>query len=358
MQVFLTLLNWVQVRRHSDQEKDLHILVLRHQLAIAERKLRQPLRISRPEKLILVLLAARLRAVTGCPVKQLDGVIRLFQPETVFKWHRELVRRKWTYLPKARGGRPRTKPEIERLVVRLARENSEWGNGKIQGELFKLGYLINEETVANILKRYGIPSAPLRKRSVHWRQLMTHYREQILACDFFTVETAFLKTLSVMVFIELGSRRVHFAGCTAHPYQHWVTQRARQLVWELEERDSGVHFLIHDNDVKFTAAFDAVFQSEHITVIHTPLRAPNANAFVERWVRTVREECLDEVLIINQAHLDGVLRVYIDYYNRARPHRGIEQRTPIPQSIAKADGTVQCRNVLGGVVHDYYRDAA
>src|SRR5215216_5145978 len=153
MQVVSTLLNWVQLRRHSDQEKDLHILLLRHPLAIAERKFRQSVRISRPEKLILVLLAARLRAVTGCPVKQLEGVIRLFQPETVFKWHRELVRRKWTSLPKARGGRPRTKPEIERLVVRLARENSDWGNGKIQGELVKLGSLIDEQTVANILKR-------------------------------------------------------------------------------------------------------------------------------------------------------------------------------------------------------------
>ena len=243
-------------------------------------------------------------------------------------------------------------------MVRLARENSDWGNGKIEGELFKLGYLIDEQTVANILKRKGIPTAPQRKRSASWRQLFTHYQDQMLACDFFTVETVFLKTLYVMVFIELGSRRVHFAGCTAHPYQHWVTQQARQLVWELEERDPGVRFLIHDNDVKFTAAFDAVFQSEHIKVIHTPVRAPNANAFVERWVRTVREECLDKVLIINQAHLGGVLRVYIDYYNRARPHQGIEQRTPIPQSIAKADGTVQCRNILGGIVHDHYRDAA
>src|SRR5215213_10512678 len=144
---------------------------------------------------------------------------------------------------------------------------------------------------------------------------MTHYREQMLACDFFTVETVFLKTLYGMVFIELGSRRVHFAGCTVYPNQHWVTQQARQLVWELEERDPGVRFLIHDNDVKVTAAFDAMFQSEHITVIHTPVRAPNANAFVERWVRTVREECLDKIFIFNEAHLRRVMRDYIDDYN-------------------------------------------
>ena len=244
------------------------------------------------------------------------------------------------------------------MVVRLARENSDWGNGKIEGELLKLGYSIDEQTVAHILKRYGIPTAPQRKRSASWRQLFTHYQDQMLACDFFTVETFFLKTLYVMVFIELGSRRIHFAGCTAHPNQHWVTQQARQLVWELEERDPGIRFLIHDNDVKFTTSFDAVFQSEHIKVIHTPVRAPNANAFMERWVRTVREECLDKLFVINQAHLHHVLRDYIDYYNTARPHQGIEQRTPIPQTIAKAGGTIRCRNVLGGIVHDYYRDAA
>jgi putative transposase len=301
---------------------------------------------------VLAVLAARLRAVTGCAIQQLDGVIRLFQPETVFKWHRELVRRKWSYRRKALGGRPRTAQDIERLIVRLVRENSDWGNGKIQGELLKLGYALDEETVANILKRYGIPPAPLRKRSSSWRRLMAHYQEQILACDFFTVETFFLKTLYVLVFIELGSRRVHFTGCTAHPNQHWVTQQARHLVWELEERDPGVRFLIHDNDVKFTASFDAVFQSEHIKVIPTPVRAPNANVFMERWVRTVREECLDKILIVNQAHLRRVLREYIDYYNAVRPHQGLGQRTPIPQMRFEADGIIRRRNVLGGY-HPY-----
>ncbi len=358
MHLFATWLDCLWLGRHSDQEKDLQILLLRHQLAIAERKLKQPVRVSRAEKLTLAVLAVRLRAITGRPIKQFDHVIRLFQPETVFKWHRELVRRKWTYSPKSRGGRPRTKPEIERLVVRLARENSDWGNGKIEGELLKLGYSIDEQTVAHILKRYGIPTAPQRKRSTSWRQLFTHYQDQMLACDFFTVETFFLKTLYVLMFIELGSRRVHFAGCTAHPNQPWVTQQARQLVWELEERDPGIRFLIHDNDAKFTPSFDAVFQSERIKVIHTPVRAPNANAFMERWVRTVREECLDKLLVINQAHLHHVLREYIDYYNAARPHQGIEQRTPIPPTLSETGGTIRCRNVLGGIVHDYYRDAA
>jgi len=165
MHLFATWLDCLWLGRHSDQEKDLQILLLRHQLAIAERKLKQSVRVSRAEKLTLAVLAVRLRAVTGRPIKQVDHIFRLFQPETVFKWHRELVRRKWTYLHKARGGRPRTELEIERLVVRLAQENRDWGSSKIEGKLLKLGYSIDEQTVAHILKRYDIPTAPQRKRS-------------------------------------------------------------------------------------------------------------------------------------------------------------------------------------------------
>ncbi len=187
---------------------------------------------------------------------------------------------------------------------------------------------------------------------------MQHYKAQILACDFFTVDTLFLQTVYVLLFIELGTRRVHFAGCTAHPDAAWVTQQARQMVWALEDRAPAIHFLIHDNDTKFSATFDAIFQSEGITVIHTPFRAPNANAYAERWVRTVREECLRKLLIINQAHLRSVLREYVAYFNGSRPHQGIAQQTPIPMTIVSRDGPVCCREVLGGIVHDYYRDAA
>ena len=155
---------------------------------------------------------------------------------------------------------------------------------------------------------------------------MTHYKDQVLACDFFTVETLFLQTVYVLFFIEVGSRRVHFAGCTAHPNAVWVEQQARQMVWKLEERDPAIHFLIHDNDSSFTQAFDTVFRSEGIRVIHTPYHAPNANAHAERWVRTARDECLDNLLIINQAHLRRVMREFVIYYNTARPHQGIDQQ--------------------------------
>ena len=185
---------------------------------------------------------------------------------------------------------------------------------------------------------------------------MTHYKDQILACDFFTVETVWLKTIYVLFFIELGTRRVHFAGITPNPNQLWVTQQARQLIWKLGEQDSSLRFLIHDNDTKFPQSFDIVFLSEGFHVIHTPFHAPNANAFAERWGRSVREECLDHILILNAFHLKRVLLEYIDdYYNIARPHQGIGQCFPIPNETLKITGSIQCRKILGGIINDYYR---
>ena len=159
---------------------------------------------------------------------------------------------------------------------------------------------------------------------------MNHYKDQILACDFFTVETIWLKTIYVLFFIELGSRQVYIAGIASNLNGFWVSQQARQLVWELPGSDRSLCFLIHDNDTKFSKAFDAVFESEGIHVIHTPFQAPNANAFAERWVRTVREECLDHILITGSSHLKRVLVEYANYYNTSRPHLGIDNQTPIP----------------------------
>jgi hypothetical protein len=360
--IFSTLLAIVNVRRLSDQEKDLEILVLRQQLSILQRKLNHPIKPSKIEKLTLAVLTTKFKQTTRQTANQLRDVIRIFEPETVLRWQsfprtigdRELVRRKWTYPNKNKGGRPSISKETESLILRLARENSRLGYGKIVGELLKLGFHVSLTTVRNVLARCGIQPAPVRNGSIGWRHLMTHYKEQILACDFFTVETVFLQTLYVLFFIELGSRRVHFAGITTNPNQVWVTQQARQLVWELSDREKPLRFLIHDNDRSFCPAFDTVFESEGFHVIPTPLQAPNANAFSERWVRTVREECLDCILIFNAAHLRRVVIEFVDYYNTARPHQGIDQQTPIPQA-RPSSGTIQCRNVLGGIIHDYYR---
>ncbi len=355
-QIISTLMEFIRLGRKSESDKDLEILLLRHQLAIYERKQGRAPHLSRGEKLILIVLATRLKARTGRTIKAMGEVIRIVKPATLFRWHSELVRRKWTYRHR-NAGRPRTDKEIERLVLRFARENG-WGYERIEGELLKLGYTISHETVGNILNRHGIPPAPERAPSPSWRHLMTHYKDQLLACDFFTVETLFLQTLYVLMFIEIGTRRVHFAGCTAHPDNAWVTQQARQVMWGLESREPGIRFLIRDNDKKFTQAFDTVFRSEGIHVIPTPSHAPNANAYAERWIRSVREECLDKLLIINPAHLRRVMREYIEFFNTARPHQGLEQQIPVPKMAHETTGPVRCHTVLGGIIHDYYRDAA
>jgi transposase InsO family protein len=242
------------------------------------------------------------------------------------------------------------------MIVRLARENPRLGFDKIQGELLKLGYEVDRSTVRNVMRRHHLPPAPKRGRS-SWRTFLNHYRAQMLACDFFTIETITLRTLYVLFFIELGSRRVHLAGCTATPDSAWVTQQARQRMWALSDEPATMRFLIHDHDAKFSTAFDNIFVSEGLEIVLTPFQAPKANAVAERWVRSVREECLDHVLILNQRHLWNMLTEYTAYYNTARPHQGIGQQAPIPLIVSR-EGRVCCRDVLGGVIHDYYRQAA
>ncbi len=286
----------------------------------------------------------------------MGDVIRIVKPATLFGGHRELVRRKWTYRHR-NAGRPRTGKEIEQLVLRLAREN-DWGYERIEGELLKLGYTISHETVGNILNRHGIPPAPERESSPSWRHLVTHYKDQLLAYDFFYrrdfVSSNAVRTCRYRNWHASG----HFAGCTAHPDNAWVTQQDRQVMWELEDREPGIRFLIRDNDKKFTESFDTVFCAEGIDVIPTPYRAPNANAFAERWIHSAREECLDKLLIINQGHLRRVMREYMAFFNTARPHQGLEQQISVPITTHDNTGPVRCRTVLGGIIHDYYREAA
>jgi hypothetical protein len=185
----------------------------------------------------------------------------------------------------------------------------------------------------------------------------------MLAVDFFSVETIWLQRLYVLFFIELGSRRVHFAGCTANPTAQWVTQQARQLTWALAERPNAVRFLIRDRDQKFTDSFDEVFRSGGTEIIRTPFRAPQANGIAERFVRTVRSECLDGLLILNQQQLERVVAVFADHYNSHRPHRALQlnppeqRRPPVASTIAWAVIPVQRRDRLGGVVHEYARAA-
>jgi len=348
----------ISIGHISERDKNLELLILRQQIRILQRKLGQRQRITRTEKLTLAVLTTRMKRSVVDSRSWLSESLLIFKPETILKWHRELVRRKWALSRKRSPGRKKIDPELETLIVRLARENPRWGYGKIHGELLKLSYSIGRSTVRDVLKRNMLAPVPTRgQKGGSWRTFLNHYKEQMLACDFFTVETAWLKTIYVLFFIEIGTRRVHLAGCTTNPTSTWVTQQARNLVWVLEDDDHKLRFLIHDRDRKFTCTFDGVLIAENIEVIQTPFRAPKANAFAERWVRSVREECLDQLLVLGQGHLCRVLREYVDYYNQSRPHQGLQQRTPVPITDIEEEGEVCRREVLGGIIHDYYRMA-
>jgi hypothetical protein len=286
-QLFALILTLFRLRHISEADKDLEILILRQQLGILQRRQDKPIKPNRLEKLTLAVLAASLQKQPKRPVHQFKQLIRIFQPETVFGWHRQLVRRKWTQQRKNKVGRPPTSEDTKALVIRLARENN-WGYGKIEGELRKLGIKLSQTAIGNILREEGIEPAPVRAGSIGWKTLMRHYREHLVACDFFTIETITLKTLYVFFLIELGTRRVYLAGITQHPDGSWVTQQARNQIWLLQENETEFVGLIRDNDSKYTVAFDSVFESEGIHIIRTPFKAPNANAFAERWVCTVR----------------------------------------------------------------------
>jgi putative transposase len=280
----------------------------------------------------------------------------LVRPQTLLRWHRELVRRKWTFARRGSPGRPPIDPELRDAVLRLARENPRWGYLRIQGELRRLGIRVGATTIRRILRAYGLGPAP-RRRGPTWSEFLRAQAKGILACDFLTVETLRLKTIYVLFFIELRTRRVHIAGVTAHPDSVWVTQQARNLAYELEDRSSPVQFLVRDRDAKYSAAFNEVFRTEGVRVIRTPIRAPRANAFAERWVRTVRNECLDWILVRGTRHLERVLRAYARHYNGRRQHRGLDLAAPgdreSPPSLSIRSTPLVRRDLLGGLIHEY-----
>ncbi len=267
----------------SPDDKTLELLLLRQQVLILRRHQKRGPSVTRSEKLILLTLVAQFRQFADLQKDHLGQLILIFKPETLLSGHRRLVRRKWTFnnTPE-RLGRPPTDPQLVQHILRLARENR-WGDDRIQGELRKLGYCISHETVRKILRSQGILPVPFRKAASSWRTFVNHYKATLLACDFFTVETLRLQTLYVFFFIEVGTRRVHIAGITAHPTQAWVTQQARQFLWHLEAETFPPTHLIRDNDGKYSTGFDAVFASEGIELVRTPFHAPPANAYAERW---------------------------------------------------------------------------
>ncbi len=270
-------------------------------------------------------------------------------------WHRRLVRRHWTY-PHRRPGRPRLANETVELICRLARENPRSGYLRIVGELKKLGVAVSKTSVAAVLRRQGFRPAP-RRAGPSWSQFLQAQAQLVLATDFFTVDSVLLRRYYVLFVIEVHSRVVHLLGVTANPDGPWATQVARNFVADLEEHRQGFRFLLRDRDTKFTADFDAVLASAGIKVVRTPVQAPVANAFAERWVRTAREDCLDQLFVMSRRQLESVLCRYVRHYNRARPHRGLQLAVPEPYSDPSSGGTVRRHDVLGGIVHEYDRAA-
>jgi putative transposase len=248
---------------------------------------------------------------------------------------------------------------VRELILRFASENSDWGYVRIVGELRKLGIIVSATLVRNVPARSGIPPAP-RRHQLSWRSFLRQHAETVLACDFFTVDTVWLRRLYVLFFVSIGTRRVEYVACTSNPNATWMAQQARNLLMDLDDRGQQPRFLIHDRDTKFGRAFDGIFQSEEIAVIRTPIRAPNANAYAECWVGSVRRECLDRLLIFGHGQLEHVLRVYVCHFNKQRPHRGLELRPPDsrggldpPPPGTACTPQVRRRDLLGGLLHEY-----
>lgn len=332
----------LSVHRMDVVAKDAEILVLRHQVAVLRRQVARP-RFSWSDRAFIAALAR--------VVAKERWAAFLVTPETILRWHRALVRRRWTY-PHRRPGRPPLPEETVKLIVRVSRENPRWGYLRIVGELKKLGVTVSKGSVANVLRRHGLPP-PARRTGPSWAEFLRAQAKGVLATDFFSVDSVFLRRYYVLFVIEVERRVVHLLGVTANPDSSWVTQVARSFASDLEEAGRSFRFLLRDRDTKFTWSFDAVFTSIGVEAIKTPVRSPRANAFAERFVRTAREDCLDHLLIFDQQHLERVLGEYVHHYNLARPHRGLDLEPPQPRRASTKTGAVRRRDVLDGLIHEY-----
>ncbi|GAB2722845.1 integrase core domain-containing protein [Kitasatospora kifunensis] len=343
----------------SDREKDVEILALRHQLTVLERQLGVDRVKFAPED--RALIAAFLAPL---PREMLRRLRLLVQPDTVLRWHRDLMKQchARSCQPK-RPGRPRTVRSIRVLILRLVRENPAWGYRRVHGELATLGIKVAASTVWEILKAEGIDPAPDRSATT-WAGFLRSQADALLACDFIETVTLTGQRQYILAVIEQATRRIRILGTTAHPTAHWVSQAARNLAMDLEDAGATVSYMIRDRDAKFPALFDQILGDAGIKVVLSGIRVPRMNSVMERWVQTCRHELLDRTLIWNERHLRHALREFEYHHNGHRPHQAMHQAAPLravpepitdPGRMSRLD--IRRHDRLGGVIHEYQHSA-
>jgi putative transposase len=294
--------------------------------------------------------------------KLLSDVACVAKPETILGWYRRLIARKFDgSRNRSYPGRPRIEPEIEALIVRMAQENGRWGYDRIAGALANLGHQVSDQTVGNVLRRHSIPTAPKRSQTTTWKEFISAHMAVLAGSDFFTVEVLTwrgLTTYYVLFFLNLESRRITLAGITRHPTEAWMTQMARNAVDDTSGGLRQCRYVLHDRDTKFCAAFADVLASEGIRCLRLPPRSPNLNAYAERWVRSVKEECLSKLILFGERSLQRALTEFIAHFHSERNHQGKGNVLLLPaRPAACRRRTVRCRERLGGLLRYYWRAA-
>src|SRR5262245_31668970 len=294
----------------------------------------------------------------------LQDVATIVKPDTILGWHRTLAAKKFDGSTQRQSpGRPKIDPDLEALVVRMAQENRSWGYDRIVGALADLGLTVSDQTVGNILKRRGIPPAPERKKTTTWKEFIRTHMDVLVATDFFTTEVwtlGGLVTYYVLFFIHLGSRQIHVAGVTPHPNAAWMMQVARNVTMEAWGFLAPGQYLIHDRDGKYCPAFQHIIDAAGVKRVPLPPRSPNLNAYAERWVRSVKEECLSRLILFGEASLRHALTQYVAHFHHERNHQGKGNVLLFPAVSPDAErtGPIQCRERLGGLLKYYTCEAA
>ncbi len=351
---------WARLLAYMTGTVNQELLLQNEYLAAENRilraKLPSRLRLSNPERATLAEIGKRLGR------KALRAVACVAQPDTILAWYRRLIAKKFDGSKHRQyPGRPAIAPEVEALVVRMARENTGWGYDRIVGALTNLGHRLSDQTVGNILRRHGIAPAPKRSQTTSWKDFITAHKNVLAGADFFTVEVLSwrgLVTYYVLFFLHLESRRVSVAGITRHPDQEWMEQIARSATQETWGYLDGCRYVLHDRDTKFGASFRSVLAAGGVKSLALPARSPNLNAFAERWVRSVKDECLSKLILFGEGPLSRTLAEFSVHYHGERNHQGKGNKLLFPDAADKTEKrghAVECRQRLGGLLKFYAR---